>query len=72
MSLFEPNTANLHTLKSTPQTIIITGGSSGIGLATATLLSSLNPQHNLVLLDLQPPPQPSNTPPPMSSSKNAT
>jgi len=57
MSLFEPKIADLHTLESTPKTIVITGGSSGIGLATAALLSSLNPQHNLVLLDLQPPPQ---------------
>ncbi|KAF1960117.1 NAD(P)-binding protein, partial [Byssothecium circinans] len=32
------------------------GGSSGIGLATATLLSHLNPTHNLILLDLHPPP----------------
>jgi NAD(P)-dependent dehydrogenase (short-subunit alcohol dehydrogenase family) len=35
---------------------VITGGSSGIGLATAQLLSSLNPQHNLVLIDLRSPP----------------
>jgi NAD(P)-dependent dehydrogenase (short-subunit alcohol dehydrogenase family) len=56
MALFEPNAANLNTLRSTPKTIVITGGSSGIGLATAQLLSSLNPQHNLVLIDLQPPP----------------
>jgi NAD(P)-dependent dehydrogenase (short-subunit alcohol dehydrogenase family) len=56
MSLFQPNAAFLSTLKSTPKTIVITGGASGIGLATATLLSSLNPKHNLVLIDLQPPP----------------
>jgi NAD(P)-dependent dehydrogenase (short-subunit alcohol dehydrogenase family) len=56
MSLFQPNIASLSTLKSTPKTIVITGGSSGLGLATAQLLSSLNPQHNLVLIDLQPPP----------------
>ncbi|KAJ4365287.1 hypothetical protein N0V83_008906 [Neocucurbitaria cava] len=56
MSLFQPNASEFETLKSTPKTIIITGGSSGIGLATATLLSTLNPSHNLVLIDLQPPP----------------
>lgn len=57
MALFEPNVENFNTLKSTPKTIIITGGSSGIGLATAHLLSKLNPKHNLVLIDLNPPPQ---------------
>lgn len=57
MTLFEPNVENLNILKSTPKTIIITGGSSGIGLATAQLLSKLNPKHNLVLIDLNPPPQ---------------
>jgi NAD(P)-dependent dehydrogenase (short-subunit alcohol dehydrogenase family) len=56
MTLFEPTAVDLTVLKSTPKTIVITGGSSGIGLATAQLLSTLNPQHNLVLLDLKPPP----------------
>lgn len=56
MALFQPNASEFKTLKSTPKTIVITGGSSGIGLATATLLSTLNPSHNLVLIDLQPPP----------------
>lgn len=56
MSRFYPDATAFHTLKSTPKTIVITGGSSGIGLATASLLSSLNPSHNLVLIDLQPPP----------------
>ncbi|EOA81156.1 uncharacterized protein SETTUDRAFT_182182 [Exserohilum turcica Et28A] len=55
-SLFEPSISALTTLKSTPKTILITGGSSGIGLATATLISTINPQHSLILLDLQPPP----------------
>lgn len=56
MALFQPNAAQFNALKSTPKTIVITGGSSGIGLATAQLLSSLNPKHNLVLIDLQSPP----------------
>lgn len=56
MALFQPSVSALTSLKSTPKTILITGGSSGIGLATATLLSTLNPNHNLILLDLQPPP----------------
>jgi len=57
MTLFEPNVESLNILKSTPKTIVITGGSSGIGLATAQLLSKLNPKHNLVLIDLNPPPE---------------
>lgn len=56
MTLFEPKAIDLATLKSTPKTIVITGGSSGIGLATARLLSALNPAHNLVLIDLNTPP----------------
>lgn len=56
MALIQPSISALTSLQSTPKTILITGGSSGIGLATATLLSSLNPKHNLILLDLQPPP----------------
>jgi NAD(P)-dependent dehydrogenase (short-subunit alcohol dehydrogenase family) len=62
MALFSPSISALHTLKSTPKTILITGGSSGIGLATSTLLSTLNPSHNLVVLDLRPPPQSFNHP----------
>jgi NAD(P)-dependent dehydrogenase (short-subunit alcohol dehydrogenase family) len=56
MSLFHPDASAFHNLKSSPKTIVITGGASGIGLATATLLSQLNPSHNLVLIDLNGPP----------------
>lgn len=56
MALFQPDASTFTTLKSTPKTIIITGGASGIGLATAILLSQLNPSHNLVLIDLKGPP----------------
>lgn len=38
------------------KSILITGGSSDIGLSTAQLLSSQNPNNNIVLLDLQRPP----------------
>lgn len=62
MSLFTPTISSLTTLQSTPKTILITGGSSGIGLSTAHLLSSLNPSHNLILLDLQAPPASFNHP----------
>ncbi|KAI8933980.1 hypothetical protein NX059_008753 [Plenodomus lindquistii] len=54
MKLFNPAPASLKTLQSKPKTILITGGSSGIGLATAAFISTLNPNHNLILLDLQP------------------
>ncbi|KAH3964054.1 hypothetical protein HBH98_184500 [Parastagonospora nodorum] len=57
MSLFTPTIQSLTTLSTTPKTFLITGSSSGIGLSTATLLSTLNPSHNLILLDLSPPPR---------------
>jgi NAD(P)-dependent dehydrogenase (short-subunit alcohol dehydrogenase family) len=56
MALFQPDASAFHSLKGQPKTIVITGGASGIGLATATLLSQLNPSHNLVLIDLKGPP----------------
>ncbi|KAF1921897.1 hypothetical protein BDU57DRAFT_510933 [Ampelomyces quisqualis] len=56
MALFTPTIEALTILKHTPNTFLITGSSSGIGLSTATLLSSLNQSHNLIMLDRNPPP----------------
>ncbi|KAF2421516.1 NAD(P)-binding protein [Tothia fuscella] len=38
------------------KTIVITGGSSGIGLATAILISDISSTNNIAILDLHPPP----------------
>lgn len=47
---------NISDLKScTNKTVLITGGSSGIGLATAQLLASLSETNNIAILDRQPP-----------------
>lgn len=35
----------------TNKTVLITGGASGIGLATADLIRSISPNNNLILLD---------------------
>lgn len=56
MTLFQPDASKFTNLQSNPKTIVITGGASGIGLATAKLLSELNPSHNIVLIDLRGPP----------------
>ncbi|PVH98524.1 NAD(P)-binding protein [Periconia macrospinosa] len=56
MSILTPTLTSLKTLSTTPKTILITGSSSGIGHATTVLLSTLNPSHNLILVDLTPPP----------------
>jgi len=42
---------NLHN-----KTVVITGGSSGIGLATANLVASLSPQNRIAILDRDHPP----------------
>lgn len=38
------------------KTVLITGGSSGIGLASAQLIASRSPTNRLIILDRQPPP----------------
>ncbi|GAB7361917.1 hypothetical protein MBLNU230_g1955t1 [Neophaeotheca triangularis] len=49
-----PTPASLTNLKG--KNILITGGSSGIGLATALLVSSLSPTNHTYILDRNPPP----------------
>ncbi|KAH7125417.1 hypothetical protein B0J11DRAFT_306186 [Dendryphion nanum] len=56
MTLLPLSLSTLSTQTSHPLTILITGSSSGIGLSTATLLTTLTPTPNLILLDLHPPP----------------
>jgi NAD(P)-dependent dehydrogenase (short-subunit alcohol dehydrogenase family) len=56
-SLFQPDASTFNNLKSSPKTIVITGGSSGIGLATARLISELNSNHNIAIIDLSAPPK---------------
>ncbi|KAF2202000.1 NAD(P)-binding protein [Delitschia confertaspora ATCC 74209] len=53
---FKPDSSTFSSLKAGNKTVVITGGSSGIGLATATLLSDLSPKNNIVFLDLRQPP----------------
>ncbi|CAI6339928.1 unnamed protein product [Periconia digitata] len=55
MSLFHPSPTSLNAFTSTPKTILITSGASGIGYATALHLHTLNPLNNIILLNKQPP-----------------
>lgn len=45
------------------KTILITGGSSGIGLATAELIASISSSNNIAILDRNPPPANISIPP---------
>lgn len=54
MATIHPTTSNLKNLTST--NTLITSGSSGIGLATALLLSSLSPSNKTYILNIHPPP----------------
>ncbi|KAF2399102.1 NAD(P)-binding protein [Trichodelitschia bisporula] len=54
MTTFTVDPTTLTSLRN--KTILITGGSSGIGLATASLLGTLSPTNRIAILDLQPPP----------------
>lgn len=45
------------------KTVLITGGSSGIGLATAELISSLSPSNNIIIVDRATPPSDIKIPP---------
>jgi NAD(P)-dependent dehydrogenase (short-subunit alcohol dehydrogenase family) len=54
MSVFTVDPNSLTSL--TSKTVLITGGSSGIGLATAQLVASRSSNNNLIIVDRQPPP----------------
>lgn len=54
-STFTVDPSSLGNLRS--KTVLITGGSSGIGLATAALIASLDSSNKIAILDRAPPPQ---------------
>lgn len=53
-STFTIDPSSLTTCKD--KVVLITGGSSGIGLATVQLIASLSPSNKIIILDRSPPP----------------
>lgn len=53
-STFTVDPSSLSNLRN--KIVLITGGSSGIGLATAALIASLDPSNRIAILDRAPPP----------------
>lgn len=59
-STFTVDASSLSNLRN--KTVLITGGSSGIGLATAALISNVHPSNRIAILDRAPPPSSLNIP----------
>jgi NAD(P)-dependent dehydrogenase (short-subunit alcohol dehydrogenase family) len=59
-STFTVDPSSLSSLRN--KTVLITGGSSGIGLATAALIASLDSSNRIAIIDRDPPPSSLNIP----------